>query len=97
MEKSYKFMAKRKIDKKAQKINKTADALNESSPKNTVQNVGRLGNAALRPGFGIMPSVFGKLGGQLLENIVRPGKQGGFLSDQSCAVSRYQTCAVLRG
>ena len=70
------------IMKEAQRINKTADSFNQSSPKNTVQNVGKLGSAAVRLGFGIMPSVFGKLGGQLLENIVRPGKQGGFLSDQ---------------
>ena len=70
------------IMKEAQRINKTADSFNQSSPKNTVQNVGKLGSAAVRLGFGIMPSVFGKLGGQILENVVRPGEQIQHFDDQ---------------
>jgi hypothetical protein len=57
-------------------LEKTSDKFNESSPKNTIQNVGRLGNIATRFIFGGIPTIVGKLGGQILENVVRPGKQG---------------------
>ena len=53
-----------------------------TNPPNTVQNVARLGSGMVRLQYGLTPTVFGKLGGQLLENIIRPGKQGGFFSDQ---------------
>ena len=61
-------------------MGKTIDSM--TNPPNTVQNVGRLAKGMIQLQYGLTPTVFGKLGGQLLENIVRPGKQGGFLSDQ---------------
>ena len=64
------------------KINEVADKFNESSPKNTVKNVGRIANIATRLTFGTFPSILGKLGGQILENVVRPGKQSDQLDDQ---------------
>ncbi len=63
-------------------INKVADSFNQSSPKNTIQNVGKLGNVATRLTFGVMPSILGKLGGQILENVLRPGKQSHLMEDQ---------------
>mgnify|MGYP003113371130 CR=1 FL=1 len=59
--------------KNLQGMGKTADSMTE--PPNTVQNVGRLGKMGIQLQYGLTPTVFGKLGGQLLENIIRPGKQ----------------------
>lgn len=64
----------------AKKINKTTESM--TTPPNTVQNVGRLGSAAIRLGYGLMPGIFGKLGGQVLENVIRPGKQSPQFDDQ---------------
>lgn len=61
------------LAKNIEGMGKTLDSM--TAPANTVQNVGKLGAMGVRLQYGLTPTVFGKLGGQLLENIIRPGKQ----------------------
>ena len=63
-------------------LDNTAEAFNESKQKNTLANALRLGGALTNLNLGVLPSATGKIGGQILENIIRPGTQGGRLQEQ---------------
>ena len=65
------------FDKPIMKEGKTMAENFESmtAPAISLKNAGKLASNLARLQYGLTPSVFGKLGGQLLENIIRPGKQ----------------------
>ncbi len=63
-------------------LDRTGEAIDASGKKNTLANALRLGGAFTRVNLGFIPSAVGKIGGQILENVVRPGKQGDQLWDQ---------------
>ena len=63
-------------------LDRTSDAFNASEKTNTLSNALRLGGGIARVYGSILPGAIGKFGGQILENVVRPGKQGDQLWDQ---------------